>query len=1008
MSTDYDTLFTYCDFHYMKGTTPTKWRRVALSDLPSHIQEAKGHNTYASIQRFSSPTIPSDGADELHYCEPYMDFDSAGDVAAAQVDVRKAMQFFREEFELDYDQMRVWFSGSKGFHLLLSPTAFGVVPMVDLTYVYKAMFEHVAAFLDLPTLDLTVYTKRRMLRIENTVHAKTSLYKRELSNDEITLPVEEITELARQPLLVPHVNAEDFAGEAVGAAVEFFAQFRAEVTAKREASGSDAGQVTLYKQGDADPVCVQDILGNGLKKPGDRNRATLALAGYFKDTGTPQPAAADMLEQWAVALPPEHRQSDTNHVKANTRSVVATVYSEKQYGFSCRYIRALHAPKTSPDYERVACAGDACPFIRKPDVPEDVVDVHLSAIGDPALLGKSIRTKMRVAGRQESAYIVPGKVTYKANDDSEEEPCKRLHCLLHGAGGVIERDYSEARHSRMLLAMCGVPDQQLATALRREIERSSCKAFTYYVNTWVRVIAMTCVPKAETVVYDAEAQQQRDETGAEFSYQRVYAVTDDFKVNSYYEVIGQVFAHPKDQQATLVVTESRATQDAIEDFDLEVVRPLFDAYKGETKAVFGHLVTDMAVNVCKVAGRKAAIASLLMTMHSPLTLNFAGQTYGGWMQTLMIGDTGEAKSQMVERLVRHVGLGELQSAQSSGRTGLLYTIVQKEGANSFLQWGSFVLNDRRLLVIDEASGMTKSEYAELRNARRDGVFKVNRSVSGEASTRTRLVMLSNPQYGKNMGDYTTGIESVEQLFENADIRRFDLVVGFRHGSVTQAQIDAELAEPVRHVFTSEVLRANLLWAWSRKPEEIVWVSGAQERVKTVARDLNARYEGSDIHLLSQDAPEKIARMAQSVAAMLHSSDSLHNNVVVKPEHVDLAGALVDNIYAAPDLDFELYVKQNADSTIDVDYEQLLINLRTGVTYPNGLEVDELIAFFAASKTINPFVVEAFTDDKSAARAVIKQMFKLGLIKMARGSAGSFEPSNKFKELMRRYSRAARV
>ena len=1001
---DYNSAYPYVDFFYMKGDRPTKWRRLHCDQAATAVAEAAGFNCYTSVQRFSSSEPSPADASEMHYAPLYLDFDSADDIAAAQADVRKVIDFFRDNFDLEDEAIRVWFSGSKGFHVTLAPSAFGVVPMLDLSYVYKRLFSHLAEYLSLSTLDLSVYSKRRMWRVPNTIHAKTNLYKRELTHDEITETIPAILELARAPRHSPIYETDEDLEQPVNiTAQDFFLRFRDEYNAEREATGDGSPKDRLHPEAaEGDPVCVQDIMINGLKKPGDRNKATMALGGYFKDTNVDVKTTTDTITSWALALPPQHRQADDRHIIANTASVLRTVYESPAYGFSCKFMRSLHGPKTSLDYDRVACQGDACPFIKGITPPEDLHDVHLSKISDPALLGRKIRTRMRVAGRQESAYLVPSRVLFRAVGDDD---CSRAHCVLHAAGGRVERDFASDEDNRTLLTLCGVNDAQMHSAIRKVMEQNSCKAFGYEVLDYSRIIEMTCVPKAESVVFDPRSDKVVDETGAEFVYQRVYAVGLDFKVNSYYEVEGRVYPHPRTQEATMMITDASPTQDAIEDFDLAAVTDLFAPYEGDTEEVLGHLLADVGVNVCKVAGRQYALLSLLMTMSAPLELRFGGESYGGWMQTLMIGDTGEAKSQLVERLVRHVGLGELQSAQSSGRTGLLYTIITKDTSHNFIQWGAFVLNDRRLLVIDEASGIDKSGYAELRNARRDGIFKVTRSVSGEAQTRTRLVVLSNPRWGKNMSDFSTGVEAVVPLFENADIRRFDLVVGFRNGTVSRDTIEEQLAEPVEHLFTRDVLRANVLWAWSRKADEVYWAPGTVEKVKGTARRLNTKYEGSGIHLLSQDANEKIARMAQALAATLHSTDSTHTMVMVKPVHVALVEEMIDTLYASDDLDFEMYVRQNHEKPGDVNYEEIIARIEVDITARHGLDVDEIIDQFSTSRIVSSFAMEAMAGDSREARSVARTLFKMKLIKNA---MGGFEATPKFKELIRQHIRRSRA
>lgn len=985
--------FPYVDFFFMRDAGPTKWQRIPRAELGTHVAASAPNPTFSTVQFFASPEPVEADTPEIHYAFPYADFDSS-DPAESQRDVLKLLQFCKDDLDLDDTEIRVWFSGGKGFHVLLSPTAFGVEPSTELTYIYKRMFGYLKAYLGLDTLDLSVYSKRRMWRVADTKH-HSGLYKRELDDDQITDTMDAIKALASEPLGAESITDEaDFFSRRCEQAANFYDTFRVEYGAEVEARAADPVRLRP-DAAPGDPVCVTDVMTRGLRNKGDRNKATMILGTYYKDVGRDESTAVADISDWALGLGPDFRHRDDAHVKAGTESSIKAVYESDAYHFGCKFIRSLSGPKPTDGSKRdsIACMGHDCPFIKEEEPPTDSLpEIHLSRIGDPDLIDKPIRVKIRVAGQADAPYMVPSKVSVFSGSDD----CERAGCALHGAGGSMTLDFT--KDLRTLVALCNVPDAQHKTIIRDLIQKNSCKRFGIDLGSPVALHELAVMPKAVSIFAKEES------IDGEYVYKHVYVLGNKhLKVNSYYEAIGRVYPHPKTQKGTMVITAVEPLQDVIEDFDLEEAKPLFKTYSAHApEALMGQLIADIRNNIVKVGGRDAALMSVLMTLHSPIILKWQPgdePPQGGWMQTLIIGDTGEAKSQMVERLMRHIDLGDIHSAQTSGRPGLLYTIVNKDSAHNFIQWGAFVLNDRGLLVIDEASGLAKQEYAELRNARRDGIFKVSRSVTGEAETRTRLLILSNPAYGKDMRHTQNGIEACLGLFEDADIRRFDLVVGFTAGQVKAEDI-AALDEPVAHLFTPEVLRANILWAWSRKQEDILWMPGAAERVKLAADRLNKKYAGSNIHLLSMDAKEKIARMAQALAATLHSTDDLHVMLHVKPEHVDCVEGIVDSIYSSKDLGFSTYVRTHSEPA-DTDWSVLESQVGHDLEFL-GVTYDDIMSVFMENSSVDSHLMESICADPKVAKSVTRKMTTHKLIRKAyRG--GGYQPTARLGELIRRWS-----
>lgn len=132
---------------------------------------------------------------------------------------------------------------------------------------------------------------------------------------------------------------------------------------------------------------------------------------------------------------------------------------------------------------------------------------------------------------------------------------------------------------------------------------------------------------------------------------------------------------------------------------------------------------------------------------------------------LIIGDSGQAKTTLVEKLMQHYRLGELLSGESSTRTGLVYS-MQQTGSNWMLIWGAYPLNDGGLITIDELSGIEADVLAKMSDVRSSGIAKANGVITAETSARTRAIFISNPRMVNNLRLNLTGCN----LYLNYSVR----------------------------------------------------------------------------------------------------------------------------------------------------------------------------------------------------------------------------------------------
>ena len=138
------------------------------------------------------------------------DFDDQQDLGRALEQVRNFLRVLEVTYEVD-DGPRCFFSGCKGFHVLLPAVLFGGwPPSSHLAGQLKEMAKIMADGIE--TADLAVYDQNRLLRMPNTRHGKSGLWKIPLHTHELlTLSSEDIKAQAEQgPREFEHPPWDDF------------------------------------------------------------------------------------------------------------------------------------------------------------------------------------------------------------------------------------------------------------------------------------------------------------------------------------------------------------------------------------------------------------------------------------------------------------------------------------------------------------------------------------------------------------------------------------------------------------------------------------------------------------------------------------------------------------------------------------------------------------------------------------------------------------------------------
>lgn len=222
-------------------------------------------------------------------------------------------------------QVGIAFSGSKGVHLYIPPEVMGIRPAWNLNEAFRTMAERIGALAKLPSLDLKIYDRRRVLRVINSVHNKTHLYKIPLSWAEFrswSLPQVMVAAAAPRERLPLDATFSPRAHR-------FLQESFERVKAKARPLGKP-GRLPLKGR---IPPCVERLIEQGASQ-GSRNSAAFALASFLMQQGMDYDDALGFLEQWAALRtdPPLDR-----------REVAYAVGSVYRHGYTvgCRMLKEL-------------------------------------------------------------------------------------------------------------------------------------------------------------------------------------------------------------------------------------------------------------------------------------------------------------------------------------------------------------------------------------------------------------------------------------------------------------------------------------------------------------------------------------------------------------------------------------------------------------------------------------------------------------------------------------------
>lgn len=351
--------------------------------------------------------------------------------------------------------------------------------------------------------------------------------------------------------------------------------------------------------------------------------------------------------------------------------------------------------------------------------------------------------------------------------------------------------------------------------------------------------------------------------------------------------IGDVVVDPKKRDIVIIAN-------SVSELENEIIN--FEITEKDTKdfLIFQKDDNDDYEQVAPhIVGERRRIAKewVLNTLHSPAIIpDIDGITIRGSLNICFFGDSTTGKSETAKYYTdkgksKKIHVGEYIDIETSSRSGILYTINMERDT---LILGALPLNDLGFCVLDGYNQMHREEVGELRETLRNQELKVDRFKHHRSPVRVRLISCLNPgkKRTKTMREYRYPCMAIPDtwVFSNPqDIARWDLFIPFLSGDVSSEEIVER--EYSKEPIPENILLRKILWAWSRKPDDIIYTEKAVEAIKEETKKLMVEYAISSIPIVNDGIRDVVCRISTAYASRKYSTDETHEKIVVRERYV---------------------------------------------------------------------------------------------------------------------------
>jgi hypothetical protein len=293
---------------------------ININDLNKHINRYTD-DTYMTIYRYDSKDQNTANFIAPMYFDLDID-DIEQNFIKIKQDLSLVMRKLKTLFHISDNDIDLYFSGSKGFHILIDSIIFGFEPGRELNKQYKKIATELNTYTINKSIDTRIYDNKRLFRVPNTINSKTGLYK-------VTIEYNTFKQMNNWNELkdfasTPREKAEFEPRQYNQKAREQFYSLLEKIDIEEKSKINTKLAKEFIHRKELLP-CVQYILNQGCTK-GNRNNTTVALANSLFQIGKTYEEVLEIIMYW------NSEKNDEPLDRAEIHATVRSAYNNAKNG----------------------------------------------------------------------------------------------------------------------------------------------------------------------------------------------------------------------------------------------------------------------------------------------------------------------------------------------------------------------------------------------------------------------------------------------------------------------------------------------------------------------------------------------------------------------------------------------------------------------------------------------------------------------------------------------------
>lgn len=278
---------------------------IPLNEVESVKKKFNNTDVYSTVFTYDSEDQNASTLYGPMYLDLDMEFNSEEEYRRLKTDLVLIVNSLINKYKIPKERMMFYFTGKKGFHILIPQTVFGLPLIKDTNVYYKIIAQDLQKSTVHNPIDIRIYDNKRLFRLPNTINSKSGLYKVPITFEQAAgFSYEEMKEYASSPKSYAEKIDTSLIKEAAVVFQKIMTDYKTEYEnrrRKRIEKKVDVSKVKLAK-------CINRIILEGVNE-GSRNNTAVILASALFQKGIIEEQVIDIVLQWnesMVSPPIEH------------------------------------------------------------------------------------------------------------------------------------------------------------------------------------------------------------------------------------------------------------------------------------------------------------------------------------------------------------------------------------------------------------------------------------------------------------------------------------------------------------------------------------------------------------------------------------------------------------------------------------------------------------------------------------------------------------------------------